>query len=417
MARTPQTVVSRAVVTAVGMAIQGVARFAYTWVVANFVGAEEVGDVNALLSVAVFAALVWPQPAGIGATRYLPIPGEAAPAMTVIRRSFILSLVVLAPAGGVVAWMLVADPWAAFGTAILVASYGGYVFTRGALLGRDEIIRATVWDAISSAVSLGALVLVVLGRVHWALILPLAAGYLAFTLLNWPREQDPEPPADLRREVLLFTRDSAVAAIASGGLLSLTMVLVRAWDAPNAGYFAVALSLATPANLLALALNQILVPHFSRIRNLAPEVIRASHRKIFLVSSVGFVVVFGLLIWITPFLLRPPFFREEYIAGADVMRALLLIVLVMSLMAVPTSYLAAVGYQRLHATVWLVAFVIGAIVLFVATPILGQWGAVIGYAVGACLGSFTLIGYGLALSPRVSAAAPGPTAPAPPTAP
>lgn len=409
-----ETVVSRTVITSAGMAIQGVARFAYTWVIANLVGPVEVGQTNTLLSVAVYAVLFWPQGAGIAATRFLPVPDEAGPAIRLLRRTTLLAMALLSALSAGVAWVLMSgDLIAAASCGVLVATYAGYVFTRGALLGRDQVLRATVGDAISSAVSLTALVLVVLGQVNWALLLPLAAGYLIFTALNWPRDVAAEPNRMLRREVLLFTRDNSIAVLASGGLLPATMVMVHAFDTPvAAGNFAVALSLATPASMLSQALNQVLVPHFARLRSTPVATIRASYLKILMVSAAGFVAVFGLLIWWTPWILDL-FFGDRYAAGTTPMRVLLVIVCAMSLMAAPSAYLVTMGHQRRYASVWLVSLVVGTAVLLIASPIWGQWGALLGYGIGAGGGALAVIVLAFICPPRLPTSSPEPPAPAP----
>lgn len=397
-----ETVVSRTVVTSAGMAIQGLARFGYTWVIANLVGPVEVGQINTLLSVAVYAVLFWPQGAGIAATRYLPVPSEARPAITMLRRSTLAASGALSVLGAAAAWWLMAgDAIAAVSCGLLVATYSGYVFTRGTLIGRDQVVRATVGDAISSTISLGALVMVILGQISWALLLPLAVGYLVFTLLNWPREAAAQADNTLRHEVMSFTRDNSLAVLASGGLLPATMVMVQAFDTPlAAGNFAVALSLATPVSMLSQALNQVLVPHFARLRSQPPVVIKASHLKIFLASSAGFAAVFGLLIWLAPWILQL-FFGERYADGTTPMRVLLIIVFAMSVMSAPSAYLVTMGHQRRYATVWLVSLVIGTALLLLASPRWGQWGALLGYGVGAGGGALAVIILALVSAPRL----------------
>lgn len=398
-------VISRTVISSVGMGVQGLARFGYTWVVANLVGPVEVGQVNTLLSVAVYAALFWPQGASVAASRYLPVLHQARPAITWLRHSMLISTAILSVIGAGVAWLLLGDLVATFSCAVLVASYGGYVFTRGALIGRDAIGRATLGDAISSAIALGALLLVILGELHWALLLPLAIGYLVFTVLAWPRDPAEEPSPELRRQTMRFTRDNSIAALSAGGLLPMTMVMVQGFDtAVTAGNFAVAMSLATPANMAAQALQQVLVPHFARLRSAGADALRRSHLRIFAASAAAFVAVFGVLIWLAPWLLAV-FFDDRYAAGVAPMRALMAIVCVMSVIAAPSSYLVTTGHQRRYSRIWLIAFLLGTAVLLVASPLWGQWGALLGYAVATLTGSVAIVVTALTRQPRLAAEA------------
>ncbi|PRI10211.1 lipopolysaccharide biosynthesis protein [Leucobacter massiliensis] len=396
-------VLSRAVLSTVGMGVQGVARFAYTIVIGRLAGPESLGEVSALLSLAVYASLFWPAAAGVAASRFLPDPLLAGPAMRVLKRSFAVSVALLAIASALAAVLLGSGAAEVLGAVALVVGYSGYVFARGALLGEDRVGRAAVVDTLTSLVAITALVLVLISGWDWALLLPLAAGYALFALAGWPRAGSSAGPAE-RREVLGFTRDSAIALLATGGLLPATMVFVRAFESPQlAGLFAAGLSLATPANLVAQSVNQVLVPHFARMLGGPAEAIRRSHRRVFVVTLLGFAAVFGALIALAPWILTL-FYGDRYRDGTLSMQLMLLAVAAMSVMSAPAAYLTAVGRQGLYARIWLLATIAGTAVMLAASPAWGQWGALAGFLLGAVGGSTAVVVCGLRLAPRPAAA-------------
>ncbi|KWZ73085.1 polysaccharide biosynthesis protein [Winkia neuii] len=370
------------------MAIQGVARFGYTWLIANFMGPEEVGGVNTVLSLAVYAALFWPQGAAVAAANYFSQTDLYESGRQVLVRTTSIALLASAFIGAIIAHILLGNVATTICSFLLVGAYGAYVFTRGSLLGKDRIDRAALWDTISSIAAIGLLVAAVLGKLHWALLLPLALGYGLFAAVNWPRAGTVGRSLP-KAAVVGFVRDNSLAALANGGLLPATMVLVRAFDsATTAGTFAVAISLATPVNLFSQALNQVLVPHLSKIKD--PAAAKAAQRHLFFLSAAFLIPLHLLLIAVSPWLVSL-FFGTRYAAGTLPMQILLAIVMLISLTCVPSAYLVTTGRQKIYAKICLAAFAIGTVLLAILSPLLGQSGSLIGYAVGAGGGAVAVI--------------------------
>lgn len=387
-------VLSRTFWSTAGMGIQGVARFAYTVVIGRLAGPETLGEVTAILSLAVYASLFWPAAAGISASRFLTSPSQAAPAMYVLKRTFGYSLLILTPVFCTIAWFTGSNLANTLGCAALIITYSGYVLVRGVLMGEDRIKRSAVMDGIASVTAITALILVLVADWHWATLLPLATSYALFTVLSWPRLQEPADPA-LRREVMQFTRDTVIAIIATGGLLPATMVFVRAHEDPlTAGLFAAALSLATPANQISQAVNQVMIPYFSRMRTQSLAATYALQKRVFLVTTGGFAIIFGILALLAPWILVLTY-GEEFRDGSLSMRALILVVFLLSAMSVPSAYLVAMGRQRENARIWLIAFILGFVTMAITSPIWGMWGALLGFAVGGGGGSLIVIAAGL----------------------
>lgn len=383
-------VLSRAALTTGGMAAQGIARLLYTIVIAHLAGTGAVGDTSALLSVMVYLSLMLPAGLGVGASRYLPLGDFSAVAIGVLNRWFWVASIVLALVAAPIAFLLTKDPGAAISCAILTWSYNAYVYSRGVLMGEDRIVRSLIADVGSSLLAITALVAVLLAGAPWALLLPLAVGYGVFAFFARPRTQalpsTPEQQAVLAR----FVRDATIGALATGGLLPATMVFVRAFDTPvQADLFAAALSLATPANMISQALNQVLIPHFAKL-HLDPVVMRQSHRRLMLVSTAAFLVIFAAIIVLSPFILSI-FYPEKFIDGAGAMQALLGVVFFISATCASAAYLVSAGRQKAFAMIWLTALIAGTVVMAVLAPLYGMWGALLGFAVGGVGGSVAVV--------------------------
>lgn len=386
-----KSVLSRTVLSTAGMAVQGVARFGYTIAIGRLASAGALGEASALLSVAVWLSLVMPAGLGIAASRYLPVEGFAGGAIHQLNRWFWGSSLALAVVAAPIAYWITGDIAASASCAVLVWTYNAYVYTRGILMGEDRILRAAVADFVSSAFALTALVLVLLAGAHWALLLPLAAGYGIFAFAARPSTPGTATNVNDRAVIGHFVRDATIGALATGGLLPATMIFVRAFDSQvQADLFAAALSLATPASLVSQAVNQVLLPHFARLSS-TPQAMRASYRKLLLATVAMFAIVFGALILLAPWLLSL-FYGERFAGGTAAMQGLLAVVFLISATCAPSAYLVAAGRQGIFARIWLASFILGTATMIVAAPALGMWGALMGFAIGGGGGSLAVIG-------------------------
>lgn len=392
------------------MAAQGLSRFLYTLAIGRLAGAELLGETNALLAIAVFATLFWPAPAGIAASRFLPVEGLAAPAMTVLRRSLLPAVLILSVLAGAAAWLLGSQTAMILGCVAVTIGYSGYVFVRGVLIGEDRIVRAAWTDTLTAFIGITVLVFVLVGEIHWALLLPLALSYAVFAVLSWPRMRAPFSTLQ-RTEIIGFTRDSAIANVATGGLLPAASTLILAFDTPHvAGLFAAGLSLATPANQVSQALTQVLVPQFAGMHS-ALRTDGSAHStqrfltRLLLVTTGGFIVIYGILIALAPWILSF-FFGSDFTDGTLSMQLIMVGVCAMSIIAAPIAFLTASGHQRLNARIWSVALILSLIVMVTTGPLFGQWGVLAGFLTGALGGSIAVIIAGLTLSRPSSSAVP-----------
>lgn len=392
-------VLSRAAVSTVGMAVQGGARFVYTLAVGRLAGPETLAEINALLSVAVFASLFWPAPAGTAASRFIPVKDLSASALTILKRSVLVSVVLLSAAAILAAWLLGSSPAQILGCAALAVSYSGYVFVRGVLIGEDRILRATVIDTVTSLIALTALILVLVGDLHWALLLPLAFSYLLFTVLSWPRGVTVVSPRT-RHLVLGFTRDSTIAMVATGGLLPAVSMLILVFESPIvAGFFAAGLTLATPANQISQALTQVLIPQFASLHARRSPELYAFQLRMFLLSTAAFVVVYALLIGLARWILVLVY-GEAYAEGTLAMQIIMVGIFFMSIIASPLAYLIATGRQGINARVWAVTLPVSVAVMVLTGPTYGQWGVLAGFLFGTVGGASAVMIAGLIIPAR-----------------
>ena len=239
-------------------------------------------------------------------------------------------------------------------------AYSGYMFTRGVLFGSGSVQRATVWDLISSAVSLSALAAVVLaGETAW-ILLPLVLGYAVYVAANLPRRSRMRVPAELRREMNGFLGLTLVNSLATGGFLQLSMVAAQYWDPEGAGAAAKALTLATPASLASRSLSLVLLP------SLATAYGRGDHDSVRRQTDISTRVLavvslasFGPLMLLSPTLISLFFRRDGFDEAVILLPILLAAVMVLNVVIGATNSLLT--REQRHVRVVMTASVVGAV--------------------------------------------------------
>lgn len=260
---------SRGVLSMVGLAAQGVLRLVSPLLVGRFGGPSLLGVVQTAIAVATFLCLVWPTTTGSAASKFLARArgagrhDESLSVAAHLRRRTMQATLLLGLAA-VPIWVvgLRGDLAGGLCVAALVVGYGGYNFARGLQFGIGQVGRATVWDVVIMVVGLVTLLMSLLAGVRGPmLVLPMAAAYLVYTLAGWPWSHGERPSAPLRRELDGFVALGVAGTTASAGFLQLSMVVAKLVGSPEqAGQYAAALTLATPASLLAGSLSLVLFP-------------------------------------------------------------------------------------------------------------------------------------------------------------
>lgn len=394
-----RVVATSALVSILGIGVQGVARLIYTVLIGRTFGTEALGHASTLLSLSIFAALFWPTPAGNTASRFLAVALRAGLSDALLRRTLAVTMVgsslVLGAVTVPVALALGNSPTTAASAAWLVMGYGAYTYARGAQLGYHRVGKAAFWDSITAFLSLGLLVVVCVTGEGLFVLVPLSLGYTAFALACWPRgsEHTVAPEGGQTRVALSFGLWNVLTGITTNGLLQLTMVAAQlASPGTGAGVFAAAFTLATPASMLGQAVAQIVIPAFAHHEPRAPL-----RRRGPLVLFVGFssvcALVFGLVAAAAPWFL-PLFYPAEGPDAVAPLRFLMIGVFVFTVALIPAALLLAAGRSREVALSSVVGFVVGVGSMFLAAS---TWGVQAG-SVGFLLGSGVNLVAVLALS-------------------
>jgi putative peptidoglycan lipid II flippase len=260
------------VYSTIGLVAQGLLRFATSFLVGHIAGKSVLGVVASAIATSLTLALLWPTTTGSAASKFLArARGEQADdvvrATAAHLRMRTMQTGILLGAVSLPIWVLIdAGSWPdAVCVAALTITYSGYSFTRGIQFGAGQVQRATMWDVTSVVVGLAGLVVLLLAGVrNTALVLPLVATYGLYTVASWPYHARGRPQRALRRELDGFVVLGAVGSLASTGFLQLSQVAAKlsAGDA-EAGQYASAIALATPASLLAASLTLVLLPSMS----------------------------------------------------------------------------------------------------------------------------------------------------------
>lgn len=409
---------SSALLSTAGIGVQGVSRLLYTVLIGRAFGTEQLGHASALLSLSIFAALLWPTAAGNTASRFLALALRGRVSDTSVVRALDVSLLVSCGLLGLVAVPIarsLGNSWATSATAAaLVAGYGAYAYARGARLGYGGAARVALWDSVSALVSLGLLVAVCVGGLSALVVLPMAVGYAVFAVASWPRrapvpgpatttESDVEPAPSGRVDLdadaaaaatvsaaLSFSRWNVLAGLTTNGLLQLAMIAAQV-NSPgqDAGVYAAAFTLATPASMLGQAVSQIVVPAFAHDTGRSPLRSRGP-----VVACTAFAllaaVVFGLAALLAPWYL-PLLYPAEAEAAVPMLRFLLLGVFVFTVALLPAALLLAAGRSRPVALTSSGGFVVGLVVIVATSGSLGVSAGTLGFTVGSVITLVALV--------------------------
>ena len=257
------------VYSSIGLAAQGILRFATSLLIGHIAGKTVLGVVASAIATSLFLALLWPTTTGSAASKFLArARGAGNPEQMVHTANHLrwrtVQTGLLLGAVSLPAWVLINGGTVpdALSVAALTVAYSGYSFTRGVQFGAGQVARATAWDVTSVLVGLGSLLVLLLAGVRGtALVLPLVVTYGLYTLAGWPYRVHGRPERAHRRELDGFVMLGAIGSLASAGFIQLSQVAAKlsGGDA-DAGQYASALALATPASLLAGSLSLVLLP-------------------------------------------------------------------------------------------------------------------------------------------------------------
>ncbi|TFC36642.1 hypothetical protein [Cryobacterium sp. TMT2-14] len=395
----PSSLMSQAALSTLGVLAQGLSRFAYTVLIGRFMGPSELAEVSAWIALSLILSLLWPTGAGNAASHFLSharaLGYSPVHALRLIQRSFWIScLVILAIGIPVSIFALGAEPADAAAIAALIVAYSGYILARGIEVGLGRITSTAVWDVISSALTMVLLIVVLAAQLPWALLWPLAIGYALFglhSLRGAHRGHDALNQEAVTAPATIWKLISwnSLGLLASNGLIQFAMVYVFIVESPaQAGLFAAAMALATPASMLSQAVTQVLIPRFSEWAAVDPAAALKNYLGVFGVMFVGLGIVFGAVALASP-LIVSIVFGAGYRAAGPIMALLLIGVFAFSIGLVATAFLLTTGRTMVATVASIAGLVTGLVVMLVGTPAWSGSGAAVagviaGYSVTTC---------------------------------
>ena len=393
-----QGVANQAVLSTGGILVQGVVRFLYSVVIGNALGRAVLGVVNASIALAMLASLLVPSATAMAATKYVARArgaGDLAEVDRVARhlsRVTLVAVLALGVGGALLSFPLFhLSVTEAVLTGSLAMAYSLYVYVRGFLFGAGQVVRATVWDTLSASAALVGLALVLLADANAWLLLPLTVCYGAYAAASWPRGHGTLAP-EARRELRGFLWLSLVNSVATGGFLQLTMVAAGYWDRVDAGSFAAALSLATPASLASRSLTLVLFPSLAAAHGRGDT---EGARRQTDVATRGLVVLslatFGPLMLVSPALIDLLYRRADFESAKVLLPLLLAAVMATNLAAGAINSL--LSREHRHSRIVVLASVAGAVVGLTWWVLRVPAGGVREVAVGFLVGS-AVVGLG-----------------------
>ncbi|OMH35189.1 lipopolysaccharide biosynthesis protein [Tersicoccus sp. Bi-70] len=380
-----------------GSLSQGLTRFLYSVLIGRVLGAATLASVNSALSLALFLSLLWPTSAGQAATRFVAqLRGEgrldqAQAVANHLGRRMIATSLLLAVAtvlGAVVVLHL--DLSTAICAGILLLGYAGWSFARGVQYGAGQIARAAVWDVAGSVAALVMLAVVLLLHAEPILLLPLALGYGAYAVICWPAPSSTPVDPALLPSMRRFVGYGVLGTLSSTGLLQLSMVSAQLAGSPqDAGLYAAALSLATPATMLARTGSQVLFPSMAEAGGRQDTA--SLRRQTDLVTrglSVSMLAVFGALALASPLVVHV-LYGERFAGAEDILPVLLLAVMFTTLPVGAVNRLNATGVRGVRFISFVAAggLVLAIILWVVLGPGLGVIGVAVGYLTASTLTS------------------------------
>ena len=185
-----------------------------------------------------------------------------------------------------------------------------------------------------------------------------------------------------------FVLLAVVGTLASAGFLQLSNVLARAADSPHdAGLYAAALSLATPASLLSRSFGLVLFPSMSEAHGRAD---RASLRAQTDLGTRALVLImvgcFGVIVLLSRVVLRLAY-REEFSGAGTMLPTMLVAVLLSTVVVASVNFLTSTSQRgmRISASTSVIGLIAGSASWVVLVPLYGVTGVAVGYLIGSAV--------------------------------
>lgn len=389
---------TRGLLGLMGTGSQGALRFLANALVGRIAGPAVLGAFQGAISLAMLLSLLWPTTTGSAAAKFLARargagdPDQARAVAGHLSRRTVQAGLLLGLVAGPLWWFTSGEDVGVFPAVclvLLVLGYSGYAFSRGVQYGVGEVWRGTIWDVMSSGLGLlGTAVALAAGVRGAGLLLPLAFAYGLYSFAGWPHGSRGELDPDLRREIDGFVALGAAGSIASAGFLQLSMLVVKAVaDKPEAGHYAAAMTLATPASLLAGSLSLVLFPSMAEAWGRADvEGFRRQTDQATRALFLTMVAIFGTLA-LCGRLVVAVVWGDDFVETGRLLPVLLAAVLATTL-GVASVNAITTGERRgmlLTTAASLAGMAVGVGAWLLLVPSMGPMGVAVGYLVGTTI--------------------------------
>ena len=227
--------------------------------------------------------------------------------------------------------------------------------------------------------------LLLAGVRNTALVLPLVATYGLYTIAGWPYSGRGRPERALRRELDGFVMLGAIGSLASTGFLQLSQVAAKlaAGDA-EAGQYASAIALATPASLLAASLTLVLLPSMSEaVGRKDLSAFRARTDNTTRALAVMLVAIFGAII-VCSRLIVGVVWGAQFAGAEKLLPVLAAAVLATNLCVASVNALNSRSQRgmMINTIASITGMLVGALIWVLVAPHLGLTGVAVGYLCG-----------------------------------
>lgn len=376
-----------------GVLLSSGAQFLLSVLVGRIGGPGLLGMVRGALSLANTASLAWSSSAGQSASMFLAREqsAHAASRAAFAERHLVtraiqsaLALAPIAAAGSVVLFgFRVAD---AVWVAALVLALAAYQVARGVRFGKGRVRQATGWELVNAVATLTLLAVVLETRMPGWILAPLVVGnllYAAGVLARRPRDTVNDDA--LAREMDVFVAWGVAGSIASSGMIQLSMVMsATALGKEPAGWYAAAVSLATPLSMAARALSMALFPQMARHRGRGDD---DATREMTDLTTRGLLMVmtpvFASLALVAEPLMRLVY-RDDFAPAVTPLRILLSAVWLSTVASAAVNSINVLGRAgvRFSALLSWAGFVVGIASMALLLPHWGVVGVAVGYLAG-----------------------------------
>jgi len=389
----------RGLLSVASVGIQGAIRFLYSVVIGRVLGPALLAATNSSISLAQLASLMWPTASGSAATKFIArAHGEGDVTLSVATAAYLARSTLIASGTLALITGTFSATVSAYGdwtTAALVAALtftlSNYNFVRGVYFSVGLVPRAVVWDTICAVLSLGLLALVLF--LHWnaLLLAPLALAYGVYAAFGWPRGRASDVSQSARAEMTAFIAWTSVGSLATGGFLQLSMVIADAvGKGPEAGMYAAALTLATPASMLSSVLSLVLFPAMSHATGRGDQ---ASVRGQADLATRGLLALLGLAFGVIALLADPIMtvaFGPRFTDAVPLLPILLCASFAMTVNTGAVNALLAGSRRTVRVPSLLSAsgVLVGLVTMAASVPSMSVYGVAVGYLVGACVIGF-----------------------------